>query len=184
MPEGKDMVLTVRVLPTDNFLLFSKQAVNLVNLESLSWYDCVIQMFEALYVSRYCNVIFDIFPVRPSYAVHFHFPSFNLSPMLSTAQIYLSNILHYCKPSANQQYGRNCCFSFFKACGFLRALSWEQKYFFCSAVLFIFTVRMAQTVDTSTLNSVGSWSIWVKIDYLEPWLIYLLSFTGLVVGSW
>lgn len=50
-------------------------------------------------------VIFDIFPVRPSYAVNFHFLSFNLSPTPGTAQMCLSNILHYHAPSANQQQG-------------------------------------------------------------------------------
>lgn len=104
-------------------------------------------MFEALYVSSQSNVIFDIFPLRPSYAVHFYFPSFNHFPMptIPMAQICLSNILHYHESSVNQQgkelyQGRNWKLVGKELLGFFLQSMWLSTCSYLRAeLLFLFS---------------------------------------------
>lgn len=92
-----------------------------------------------------CNLL----PLISPCAVHFHFPSFNLS----TAHICLSSFIHGCGPSASQQWGRNCIF----LSSFPRALIPEQKYFFLFQLCCSFSLCMAQTMDMSTSKLCQEW---------------------------
>lgn len=159
------MVLTAGVSPALS-LHFSTKAVNLVN----AGVPKLVELCESDVWGALCSLWLLMSPC----AVHFHFPSSNLS----TAQISAALSIIVAWKSAE---GKELHFAFLKAWAFLHALIWEQKYFFSPIAHFQWGLLKPWT--WALQSSARSGKIGEKTEDPEPHLICLPSLTGLGGGS-